>query len=96
MLVARQRTRKQHDREAAAKEVAHKEVGDIDVDADIKWGLEKAKTFGTIELEKKRLQLARDTEDSTVMLGDPSLLDPEGKNWLAVKKEINTQNGSTQ
>ena len=43
----------------------------------IKWDLEKAKTFGDIELEKERLQLARDTEDSSIMLASASLLDAE-------------------
>ena len=57
----------------------------------IKRELEKAKTFGDIELEKKKLQLAPDADDARIMLADE---DPLGflyaKKWLADKmKEIN-------
>jgi hypothetical protein len=58
--------------------------------AAIKWEVEKAKTFGDIELEKERLQLARDAEDARIMLADETLLDEHAKKWLAdKKKEIN-------
>ena len=43
-------------------------------EAAIKWELEKVKTFGEIELEKERLQLARDTHDVKIMLADKILL----------------------
>ena len=43
-----------------------------------------------MDLEKERLQLARDTEDSRIMLTESNLFDPEGNKWLvARKKEIN-------
>ena len=40
-----------------------------------KWELEKAWSIGSIELEKDKLQLAQDREDSRIMLADASLLD---------------------
>ena len=56
----------------------------------IKWEHEKAKTSVDIELEKERLQLARDAEDAKIMLMDETLLDEHAKKWLAdKKKEIN-------
>ena len=45
----------------------------------IKWELKKAKTFGDIELEKERLQLARDVNDAKIMLADEILLDEHAK-----------------
>ena len=48
-------------------------------EAAIKWEMEKAQTFGEIELENKRLQLARDAEDATIMLTDESTLDEHAK-----------------
>ena len=56
----------------------------------LKWELEKAKTLGEIELEKERLQLARDVNDVKIMLADETLLDEHAKKWLVgIKKEIN-------
>ena len=56
----------------------------------IKWKLEKTKTFGDVELEKERLQLARDTEDAKIMLADKTLLGGHTKKWpVDKKKEIN-------
>ena len=54
------------------------------------WELEKAYSIGSIEIEKERLHLARDKEDSRIMLADASLLDVEAKKCLGSrKKEIN-------
>ena len=55
--------------------------------AAIKWELEKAKTFGDIELEKERLQLSQDVVDAMIMLADETLLDEHVKKWLADKKK---------
>nr|XP_020194376.1 chromatin-remodeling ATPase INO80-like [Aegilops tauschii subsp. strangulata] len=58
--------------------------------AAIKWELDKAKTFGDIELEKEWLQLARYAEDVRTMLADETLYDEHSKKWLVDKKmEIN-------
>ena len=43
-----------------------------------KLAIEKVRTFGSMEIEKERLQLARDTNDSRIMLADASLLDEQG------------------
>jgi hypothetical protein len=43
-----------------------------------------------MELQKERLQLARDAEDTKIMLVDETILDEHAKKWLAdKKKEIN-------
>ncbi|KAE8796060.1 hypothetical protein D1007_29104 [Hordeum vulgare] len=51
----------------------------------MKWGLEEAKTFGKIELEKERLQLARNAEDKNILLANEILLNEHAKKWLAEK-----------
>uniref|UniRef100_R7W737 DUF4005 domain-containing protein n=1 Tax=Aegilops tauschii TaxID=37682 RepID=R7W737_AEGTA len=53
-------------------------------DAAIKWELEKVKTFGEIELEKERLQLARDVEDGKIMLAYETLLEEHAKKWQRI------------
>ena len=65
-------------------------------EAMIKWKLEKAKTFGDIELEKERLQLARGEEDARIILVDEPLLDEHAKKWLVDKKMRSTTIGSTR
>ena len=59
-------------------------------EAYVKCGIEKAKTFGSIKLEKSRLRLAQDAEDLRVMLADTTLLDPAVKKWLEAKKRRST------
>ena len=57
-----------------------------------KWELKKKKTIQTTKLDKERLNLARDTEDSKIILQDASLLNEENKKWLHMKKkEIHPQ-----
>jgi hypothetical protein len=80
------------DRQRAEKklEIEREKIELEKQEAAIKWKLEKAKTFGEMELEKERLQLARDAEDAKIMFADETLLDEHAKKWLAdKKKEIN-------
>lgn len=59
-----------------------------------KWKLEKAKILEGIELEKDKLRLDSDTEDSKNMLQDTRLLDEEDKKWLLNNMKINERNNS--
>ena len=47
--------------------------------ACLKWQIKKAQTFGPINIENERLQLAQDMDDSRIMLADASLLDEQAK-----------------
>ena len=57
----------------------------------LKWELEKALNFGSIEIEKEMLQLARGTEDLRKMLGDASLLYEQAKRclWGRIRRSMN-------
>ena len=91
LMLDAQEERMDWDRKRAEKklEIEREKIELEKQQAAIKWELEKAKTFGDIELEKERLQLARDAEDARIMLTDETLLDEYAKKWLADKKEIN-------
>jgi hypothetical protein len=91
LMLDAQKERMEWDRKRAEKklEIEREKIELEKQQAAIKWELEKAKTFGDIELEKERLQLARDAEDARIMLADETLLDEHAKKWLADKKEIN-------
>ena len=55
-----------------------------------KWELQQMVVMHSIELEKEKLRLARETEESRIMLQDINLLDEEGNKWLLhMKKSIN-------
>ena len=55
-----------------------------------KWELEQTVTMHGLELEKEKLELTIDAEESRIMLQDINLLDDEGKKWLLrMKKMIN-------
>lgn len=56
----------------------------------IKWELEKTTTFGKIELENKKLQIARNV-DAKITLADEIILNEHAKKWLVEKKKINDQ-----
>ena len=76
-----QKKRMKWDRKRAEKKL---EIGRGKIELEkqqevIKWELVKAKTFGDIELEKERLQLARNAEDARIMLADETLLDEHAK-----------------
>jgi hypothetical protein len=42
----------------------------------------------SVELKKEKLGLARDVEESRIMLRDVNLFDDEGKKWLLRMKKI--------
>ena len=90
LMLDAQKERMEWDRKRAEKklEIEREKIELEKQQAAIKWELEKAKTFGDIELEKERLQLARDAEDARIMLADETLLDEHAKKWLA-EKEFN-------
>lgn len=92
LMLDAQKERMEWDRIRAEKrlEIEREKIESEMQKAVIKWELEKAMTFGEFELEKERLQLARDAEDAKIMLADETLLDEHAKKWLAhKKKEIN-------
>ena len=52
-------------------------------------------TMHGLELEKEKLQLVREAEESRIMLQNINLLDDEGKKWLLRKKKrINDRKNS--
>ena len=53
-----------------------------------KWELEQMVTMHNLELEKEKLRLARETEESRIMLQNTNLLDEESK-WLLNNNKIN-------
>lgn len=70
MFIGVQREKLKFDRERLILEKKEKVV---------KWELEKTVTIYDLELEKETLCLAREREESEIMLQDINLLDEEGK-----------------